>query len=333
MRHLSLTWFLAGWLGWGLAWAQAPIRGFPADQWKSQHEREEKASAIAQPDRIAGYLRHISEKPHHAGSPGDKAVVEYLVKQFKDWGLDVRVETFQTLIPYPTTRSLEMTAPFRFKAQLQETALPEDPFTNQSGQLPTFNAYSASGDVTGPLVYVNYGMPEDYAFLKSQGISVQGKIAIARYGKGWRGTKVKLAYSNGAVGCLLYSDPRDDGFFRGDAYPNGPMRPSQGVQRGSIVDMAIYPGDPLTPGWASEPGAKRLSREEAKVLPKIPAMPISWADAKPLLEQLSGPVAPGAWRGALPITYHLGPGPAVAHLKADFDWSIRPVQNVIVTIP
>ena len=186
--------------------------------------------------------------------------------------------------------------------------------------------------MTAPLVYVNYGVAEDDEVLQKLGIDVRGKIVIARYGRTWRGIKPKLAQENGAVGCLIYSDPRDDGYFQGDIYPNGPMRPPQGAQRGSVMDMAIYPGDPLTPGWASVAGAKRIPRAEAKTILKIPVMPISYGDAQPLLEQLHGPMVPEAWRGALPITYHTGPGPAVVHLKLDFDWTNKPVNDVIATI-
>lgn len=187
--------------------------------------------------------------------------------------------------------------------------------------------------MSAPLVYVNYGMPEDYEYLKKIGIDVKGKIAIVRYGRGWRGVKAKLAQENGALGCLIYSDPHEDGYFQNDVYPKGPMRPLEGVQRGSILDMVIYPGDPLTPGWASVPGAKRLSRADAKTILKIPVLPISYGDARPLLDALGGPVAPEAWRGALPVTYHLGPGPATVHLKVDFDWTNKPLRDVIATIP
>ena len=278
-------------------------------------------------------MDRMADKPHHAGSPGSKAVADYLSAQLTEWGLDTRIETFEALIPYPTTRTLEMTAPVRFRAKLAEPPIPEDPSTDQEDQLPTFNAYGASGDVTAPLVYVNYGQPEDFEYLKKQGIDVKGKIVIARYGRSWRGLKPKLAQDNGAVGCLIYSDPHEDGFFQNDVYPKGPMRPADGVQRGSVMDMALYPGDPLSPGWASEPGSKRLTRDEAKTLLKIPVLPISWADALPLLEQLSGPVVPESWRGALPLTYHAGPGPATVHLEVDFDWSTRPLYDVIATIP
>lgn len=310
-----------------------PIRGFPPAEWKAQHEREERARSIVQPDRIHIYMERIASRPHQAGSPGNKAVADYLVAQLRDWGLDVRVEDFDALMPYPTTRVLEMTSPVRFRAELKEPAIPEDPATSEPGQLPTYNAYSASGDVTAQLVYVNYGLPEDYAELRHEGVDVKGKIAIARYGRSWRGVKAKTAQENGAAACLIYSDPREDGFFQGDPYPKGPMRPEQGVQRGSVLDMALYPGDPLTPGWASEPGARRLPFAEAKTLLKIPVLPLSWGDAKPLLEQLGGPVVPEAWRGALPITYHAGAGPAIVHLKVDFDWTSKPLHDVIVTIP
>jgi N-acetylated-alpha-linked acidic dipeptidase len=313
--------------------AQAPIRGFTPDQAKLQHEREDRAASIASSERIRIHMERMSANPHHAGSPGAKAVAEYALAQLKEWGLDAHIEEFDALLPYPTSRSLEMTAPVRFRAQLKETAIPEDKDTGEPGQLPTFNAYSASGDVNAQLVYVNYGMPEDYEYLKKTGIDVKGKIAIVRYGRGWRGVKAKLAQENGALGCLIYSDPHEDGYFQNDVYPKGPMRPLEGVQRGSILDMAIYPGDPLTPGWASEPGAKRLSRADAKTILKIPVLPISYGDARPLLDALGGPVAPEPWRGALPVTYHLGPGPATVHLKVDFDWTNKPLRDVIVTIP
>jgi N-acetylated-alpha-linked acidic dipeptidase len=216
---------------------------------------------------------------------------------------------------------------------LKEPAISQDSYTSNSTQLPTFNAYSGSGDVTAPVVYVNYGVPDDYDTLAKQGIDVKGKIVIARYGKSWRGTKPKVAAEHGAVGCLIYSDPRDDGYFQGDVYPKGALRPPDGVQRGSVMDMPLYVGDPLSPGWASESGSKRLSLSEAKSLMTIPVMPISYADATPFLEHLGGPVAPESWRGALGFTYHIGPGPVTAHFKLEFDNSTRPLHDVIATIP
>jgi N-acetylated-alpha-linked acidic dipeptidase len=244
----------------------------------------------------------------------------------------VQIEEFEALLPWPTARVLEMTAPARYRAKLVEHALREDPDSADKLQVPTYNAYSASGDVSAPLVYVNYGIPEDYERLKSLGIDPKGKIVIARYGRSWRGTKAKVAQENGAVGCLIYSDPREDGYFQGTTYPKGAFRPPQGVQRGSVLDMPLYPGDPLTPGWAGEKGARKLDRAEAASIMRIPVLPISWEDAKPLLEALAGPVAPEPWRGALPITYHVGPGPATVRLKVDFDWTVKPFYNVIATI-
>jgi N-acetylated-alpha-linked acidic dipeptidase len=333
LRLLPFLLALAVLAAYAQAPAVAPPRGFTPDQWKAQHDREEQAKTIPQQERLRIYMDRMAAKPHHAGSPGSKAVADYLSTQLTEWGLDTRIETFQALIPYPTARTLEMTAPVRFRAKLAEPPIAEDPSTAQENQLPTFNAYGASGDVTAPLVYANYGLPEDFEYLKKQNVDVKGKIVIVRYGRSWRGLKPKLAQDNGAAGCLIYSDPREDGYFQNDVYPRGPMRPSDGVQRGSVMDMALYPGDPLSPGWASEPGSKRLNREDAKTLLKIPVLPISWADALPLLQQLSGPVVPESWRGALPLTYHAGPGPATVHLQIDFDWSTRPLYDVIATIP
>jgi N-acetylated-alpha-linked acidic dipeptidase len=320
-------------LACGLAFPQSPIRGFAGEDLKSEHGREARATMVPSAVMLREYAKRIAGQPHAAGSPASKAVADYVLSLFKDFGLDARIESFEPLLPYPTARVLELVKPVSFAARLKEPALTEDPDSAEPDQLPTYNAFSASGDITAPLVYANYGVPEDYEYLKQQGIDVAGKIVITRYGKSWRGVKPKLAQEHGALGCIIYSDPRDDGYFQGDVYPKGAYRPAQGVQRGSVIDMAVYPGDPLTPGWASEKGARRLSRSEAKSLLKIPVMPISYADAKPMLEQLGGPVVPETWRGALPITYHAGPGAAVVHMKLDFDWTSKPIYNVIATIP
>ncbi len=313
--------------------AQEPIRGFPQTQWAAERELEQKAIAFPQASRQKIYLERMARVPHHAGSPASAAVAEYALGLFKEFGLEARIEHFEAMLPYPTTRTLEMVSPVKFRATLKEPAVAGDSYSSDVTQLPTYNAYSGSGDVTAPLVYVNYGVPEDYDALAKQGIDVKGKIVIARYGKSWRGTKPKVAAERGAVGCLIYSDPRDDGYFQGDVYPKGPMRPPDGVQRGSVMDMPLYVGDPLSPGWASEKGSKRLAISEAKSLMTIPVMPISYADATPLLQNLAGPVAPEAWRGALGFTYHIGPGPATAHFTLDFDNSTRPLHDVIAMIP
>lgn len=315
------------------AWAQSDIRGFSPEQAKLQRELEIKARAVPEPARLRAYMEKMAAEPHIAGSPASKAVADYAAGLMREWGLQVAIEQFDALLPYPTRRILEMTAPTRYTAKLREPVIAEDRDSGDRNQVPTYNSYAATADVTAPLLYVNYGVPEDYQKLKKLGIDPKGKIVIARYGKSWRGTKPKVAQENGAVGCLIYSDPRDDGYFQGDTYPKGPYRPPAGVQRGSVMDMPLYVGDPLTPGWASEKGARRLDRKEAGSLMKIPVLPISYEDAQPLLAALTGPVAPEPWRGALPITYHVGPGPSTVHLATDFDWTVKPLYDVVATIP
>lgn len=312
----------------------AGMRGFSSRGVGAQRELEQRFRAIPRPDNLREYMRAITAEPHHAGSPGSRKVADYVLAQFKSFGLDARIEEFEALMPYPTERSLEMTAPEPFTAQLKEPPVPEDPDSTDAGQLPTFNAYSADGDVTGDLVYVNYGTPDDYEQLEKLGVSVKGRIVIARYGKSWRGIKPKVAYEHGAIGCIIYSDPRDDGYFPGDTYPGGAFRPNQGVQRGSVMDMPIHPGDPLTPGRAADPGTVNAAdRASSDVILKIPVLPISYGDALPLLRNLTGPVAPANWRGSLPITYHVGAGPAKVHLKLAFEWKVRPLYDVIARIP
>jgi N-acetylated-alpha-linked acidic dipeptidase len=309
-----------------------PLRGFTAAGSKKERAAEETFRAVPKPENAREYMRRITERPHHAGSPASRVVAEYILGQFTSWGLDASIESFEALMPYPTERLVEMVAPEPFTLKLAEPALAQDPASNVPGGLPTFNAYSADGDVTAELVYVNFGTPEDYEQLAKLGIDVKGKIVIARYGRSWRGIKPKVAYEHGAVGCIIYSDPHEDGYFPGDVYPDGPYRPELGAQRGSVMDMPIHPGDPLTPGVAAEPGVARMDRSASPVILKIPVLPISYGDAVPLLRHLKGPVAPEAWRGSLPLTYHVGAGPARVHMKLAFDWQNRPLHNVIVRI-
>ncbi|MBV6522866.1 MAG: hypothetical protein MNPFHGCM_03016 [Gemmatimonadaceae bacterium] len=310
-----------------------PMRGFTPESARIQREWEAKFKAIPDPARMREAMRRLSLRPHHLGSAYGKENAEWLAAQFSSYGWEARVERFDVLFPTPRIRVLELVAPTKFTARLEEPIVKEDPSTSQRAeQLPTYNAYSGEGDVTAPLVYVNYGVPADYEQLERRGISVKGAIVIARYGGSWRGIKPKVAYEHGAVGALIYSDPRDDGFAEGETYPNGPYRPKDGVQRGSVLDMPTYPGDPLTPGVGSSPGATRLDRKDAETIMKIPVLPISYADAQPLLAALTGPIAPPAWRGGLPITYRLGPGPAQVHLKLEFDWKQAPLYNVIATL-
>jgi N-acetylated-alpha-linked acidic dipeptidase len=278
-------------------------------------------------------MQRLSARPHNVGSPYDKDNAEWMLGKFKEFGFDAQIETFYVLFPTPKERKLELLEPTQFTAKLQESPLTVDPTSQQTAeQLPTYNAYSKDGDVTGPLVYVNYGVREDYEQLQRMGVSVKGAIVIARYGGAWRGIKPKVAAEHGAVGCIIYSDPRDDGYFEGQFFPDGPFRPSDGVQRGSVMDTD-YPGDPLTPGVGATKDAKRLQITEAKTITTIPVLPISYGDAQPLLAAISGQVVPETWRGALPITYHVGPGPAKVHLVMKSNWDIKPIYDVVAKIP
>jgi N-acetylated-alpha-linked acidic dipeptidase len=310
----------------------AHLTGYSSDTLSVERSWEKKFEEGVVPGNIRENMRRLSARPHHVGSPYDKDNAEWILARFKEWGFEARIETFNVLFPTPKERVVELLEPTRFRAKLQEPGLASDPTSNQvAEQLPTYNAYSADGDVTAHLVYVNFGNREDYEQLDRLGISVKGAIVIARYGQGWRGIKPKVAAERGAVGCIIYSDPKGDGFFEGDDYPSGGWRSRDGVQRGSVMDTD-YPGDPLTPGVGATPDAKRLSIQEAKTITKIPVLPISYADALPLLSALKGPVAPENWRGALTITYHIGPGPAKVHLKVVSNWDIKPVYDVIGTL-
>jgi N-acetylated-alpha-linked acidic dipeptidase len=311
-----------------------PLRGYSQQSSASEIQWEQKFKNIPQEDRLRENMRRLSARPHHVGSPYDKDNAEWIAAQLKSWGLDAQIETFDTLFPTPKERSLELLEPVKYTAKLEEPALAIDPTSNQkSEQLPTYNAYSIDGDVTAPVVYVNYGSPDDYKELERMGVSVSGAIALARYGLTWRGIKPKVAAEHGAIGCLIYSDPHEDGYFDGEVFPKGPMRPPAGVQRGSVMDMPVYPGDPATPGIGATPGAKKLPLNEITTLTKIPVMPISYEDAEPLLKNLSGELVPAAWRGSLPQPYHVGPGPAKAHLHLKFNWDRKPLYDVIVKIP
>ncbi len=318
--------------------AQAPaadtsrLAGYSSQSSKTERDWEKKLQAAIVPANLRDNMQRLSARPHHVGSPYDKDNADWILSKFKEWGLDAHIETFQVLFPTPKERIVEMIEPTKFRAKLQEPAVPGDPTSNQTAeQLPTYNAYSIDGDVTAPLVYVNYGNREDYEQLDRMGISVKGAIIIARYGEGWRGIKPKVGAEHGAIGCIIYSDPKGDGYFQGDDYPKGGWRPRDGVQRGSVMDTD-YPGDPLTPGVGATADAKRLDIKDAKTITKIPVLPISYADALPLLSALQGPVAPEEWRGALPITYHVGPGPAKVHLKVVSNWDLKPVNDVIATL-
>src|ERR1700687_111781 len=307
------------------------LAGYSSESSRAERQWEEKFREIPSPDNLREYMQHLSARPHNVGTAYDKENAEWIAAKFKDFGLDAHIEQFDVLYPTPKERVVELVegGP-KFSAKLQEPALKDDPTSNQQAeQLPTYHAYSKDGDVTAPLVYVNYGIPEDYEQLERMGVSVKGKIVIARYYHSWRGIKPKVAAEHGAVGCLIYSDPHEDGFVEGDTFPAGPWRPKDGVQRGSVADMPFYPGDPLTPGIGATKNAKRLDVKDAPTITKIPVLPISYADAQPLLAALTGPVAPEGWRGGLGITYHVGPGPAKVHLKVKSNWDRKPLYDVI----
>ena len=310
----------------------SPVAGFGKAAAEAQQSTEKKFDALLNAKNIDQYIKDLSAVPHHVASPGGEANTKYIAEKLKSWGFDTEVETFYVLFPTPVTRELEMTGSRNFKALLKEPALKEDATSGQAGQLPIYNCWSADGDVTAELVYVNYGVPADYEMLERLGINVKGKIVIAKYGRSWRGIKPKVAQEHGAIGCIIYSDPKDDGYYQGDVYPKGPYKPEYGAQRGSVEDMPVYPGDPLTPNIGSTKDAKRLDRKDAGNLLKIPVIPISYADAQPLLESLEGQVVPEGWRGGLPITYHVGPSKNKVHLKLAFDWQVRPVHNIIAKL-
>lgn len=306
----------------GMAWGQ-----------DAGQKLETRFERLLQKENIGRNIKILSAKPHHLGSPGGKEVAEKVSSLFKSYGWDTQTEIFYVLFPTPAERKLELLAPSKFSALLKEQAVPGDATSGQEGQLPTYNVWGADGDVTAPLVYVNYGLPADYEELERQGIDVKGKIVIARYGNSWRGIKPKVAYEHGAVGCIIYSDPVDDGYYQGEGYPEGPFKNEHTVQRGSVMDMVIYPGDPTTPGYASLKDAARLDKNDAATILKIPVLPVSYHDAKPLLAALDGPVAPPSWRGALPFTYRIGGGEKTSvHLLVKQNWDIVPAYNVIARL-
>jgi N-acetylated-alpha-linked acidic dipeptidase len=305
------------------------LEGFSAAGVAAEMQLEQRFDADLSSAEQREWLKQMSSAPNHVGSPHDRANAEFQLAKFKEWGWDASIETFSVLYPTPKEVSVELVGPTHYKARMSEPAIEGDATSSQTqDELPPYNVYGADGDVTAELVYVNQGMPDDYKELEREGISVKGKIALTRYGGGWRGLKPKLAYEHGAVGCLIYSDPKDDGYGAGDVYPKGGFRPRDAVQRGSVQDLTLYSGDPLTPGVGAVPGAKRLALKDAKTLLKIPVLPISYGDAEPLLAALGGRIAPQSWRGGLPLTYHIGPGPAMVHMKVVSDWSQKPIYDV-----
>ena len=308
--------------------------GFTADESGPQRELEQQFDSDLNASDLRGWLKTLSSEPNQVGSPHDKANAEAVRDLLTQWGWDAQIETFDVLYPTLKQHTLELVGPTKFVASLKEPPVEGDESSTRTADgLPPYNVYGADGDVTGDLVYLNYGMPDDYKDLARRGIDVKGKIVITRYGGGWRGLKPKLAQEHGAIGCIIYSDPHDDGYGAGDVYPKGGFRPADGVQRGSVQDMTLYSGDPLTPGVGATKKAKRLPISQAKTILKIPVLPVSYADAQPFLAALEGQVVPPNWRGSLPITYHFGPGPAKVHLAISSDWGLNTLYDVIAKIP
>jgi N-acetylated-alpha-linked acidic dipeptidase len=314
------------------ALSTAPVQAQTAP---AQADIEKQFDAAIDPVEMSGWMKTMAAEPNHVGSAHDKLNAETTLAKFKSWGWDASIEQFKVLYPTPLKVALNLTGKSSFKATLTEKPVPGDATSSRTkNELPAYVAFQGDGDVTAPLVYVNYGMPDDYKALERMGVDVKGKIVIARYGAGWRGLKPKLAQDHGAIGCIIYSDPANDGYGVDDVYPKGASRPPQGFQRGSVADMAVYPGDPLTPGVGATDDAKRLTREESPTILKIPVLPISYGDAQHFLGALEGRVVPGNWRGALPITYHVGGTDAAkAHLVVKSEWSLKTIYNVVAKMP
>jgi N-acetylated-alpha-linked acidic dipeptidase len=312
--------------------AAPKLFGPKAPAFKSQAALEAAFDAAIDPAEQGRWLKQLSAGPNHVGSPHDKANAEWMLAQYKAFGWDARIEEFQVLYPTPIETRVELLGERPHLVQAQEPRIDGDATSGAEGMLPPYVAYQGDGDVTAELVYVNYGMPDDYKALARKGIDVKGKIVIARYGGGWRGLKPKLAQEHGAVGALIYSDPKDDGYGQDLVLPEGGMRPSAGVQRGSVADMPTFPGDPLTPGVGATKDARRLTRETAPTILKIPTLPISYGDAQHLLSALKGPMAPADWRGGLPLAYRMGPGPAKVHLVVRSEWSLKTIYDVIAVM-
>jgi len=309
------------------------IVGFDAEGSAAQREIEAQLDRTVDAGEMDDWLKLMSARPHHVGSLASKENAEFIAELLESWGYDTEIAEYEILLPTPSVREVELLGPTPYSATLREDTLVEDPSTSvRETLLEPYNAFSTDGEVEAELVFVNYGMPADYEILERYGIDVTGKIAIAKYGRSWRGIKPKLAGEKGAIGTIIYSDPADDGYGAGDVYPKGPFKNESGVQRGSVMDMPTYPGDVLTPGRGATKGARRLDREDAPTITEIPVLPMSYRDALPFLAAMGGEVVPDEWRGGLPITYHLGPGPARVRIKAEFNWDMVTAYNVIARL-
>ncbi len=310
------------------------LDGFAPQASVSQRSREEKFRAVPAANSAREHLRRLTAEPHVAGTKEDYATAIYVRDQIRSYGISAELKEYDVLLPYPKQPSIvEIVGKRRERLTVKEAVVPEDPTSSSAKIIPLFNGYSPSGDVTAPLVYVNYGLPPDYEALKKLGVDVKGKIVLARYGNSFRGVKAKVAEENGAIGLIIYSDPSDDGYTQGDVYPKGPWRPESSAQRGSVQYLFQYPGDPLTPGKPSIPGVERLKIEDATDLTRIPVQPISYGDARRLLEPMRGPLRPRGFQGGLPFAYHVGGTDDLrVHLKTEMDYQIRKIWNVVARI-
>ena len=312
--------------------AQAPpLDGFTAEGSEAQRRREESFRAVPAAASAREHLRQLTKEPHVAGTREDYQTALYVRDRLRAYGVAAELKEYSVLLPSPRQPThLELLAPRRERLLLREPVVAEDPSSASRKIIPLFNGYSASGDVTAPLVYVNYGLPDDYEALKKINVDVKGRVVIARYGRSFRGVKAKVAEEHGATGLVIYSDPADDGYAQGDVYPKGPWRPEESAQRGSVMYLFEYPGDPLTPGAPSIPGTPRLRYEQATNLPRIPVQPISYGDARKLLAPLRGPVRPAGFQGGLPFAYHVGGTADVrVRLKTDMEFKQTTIWNVI----
>jgi N-acetylated-alpha-linked acidic dipeptidase len=286
---------------------------------------------LISPQKLDQHLRYFTSEPHVASTPRNQELARFILNEWKSYGLeDVHLAEYDVLLSFPEKISVEMVSPKRYKLKLAEEPYPEDPDTQKDAGIP-YNAYSRSGDISAPLVYANGGNPQDLDYLEKKGVNLEGKIALVRYSApySYRGFKALTAEKRGLAALLIYSDPKEDGWARGLVFPEGPWGPMSHIQRGGIPYDFIYPGDPLTPGWASTPGCRRISPEEARTVPKIISIPISAEDALPLLESLNGEEAPAEWRRALAVPYRLGGDSPKIHIGIRMDNSVKRITNVI----
>ena len=310
----------------------AAIVGFrPADS-DAERAREGEVERMIRPDTLRRHLRVLTEEPHVAGTPADRATAEYVLQRLKSYGWDAHLETVPVYLNYPIETKLELVEPERTPLALRERGAAWDKDSYDAAAFDAFHGYGASGEVTAQVVYANYGDVDDLKKLADYGIDPHGKILLVRYGKIFRGLKVRNAERAGAAGVIIYSDPADDGFAKADPYPRGAGRPDDAIQRGSVQFLSEGPGDPTTPGWGSREGGRRLKPAEARGIPRIPSLPLSYREARKILDALEGPQTPAAWQGGLPMTYHLGPGPARLHMKVRQDYAVRPIWNVVATM-